>query len=110
MGFVETLESVSGMASYIRIMAVGLAGAIFADAINEIVLLAMGGKGHITGVGIVLGIIVGVLLHGLSFLIAAFSPTIHALRLNFLEFFGRFYEVGTKEYSPFHKTGGEGQA
>lgn len=110
MGFVETLESVSGMASYIRIMAVGLAGAIFADAINAIVLLAMGGEGNITGVGIVLGIIIGVLLHGLSFLIAAFSPTIHALRLNFLEFFGRFYEVGTKEYSPFHKTGGEGQA
>jgi V/A-type H+-transporting ATPase subunit I len=109
MGFVETLESVSGMASYIRIMAVGLAGAIFADAINQIVLLAMGGE-NITAIGVVLGLIIGILLHGLSFLIAAFSPTIHALRLNFLEFFGRFYEVGTKEYSPFHKTGGEGQA
>jgi V/A-type H+-transporting ATPase subunit I len=109
MGFVETLESVSGMASYIRIMAVGLAGAIFADACNQIVLLAMGGK-NITPIGIVIGIVIGVLLHGLSFIIAAFSPTIHALRLNFLEFFGRFYEVGTKEYSPFHKTGGEGQA
>ena len=37
MGVIETLEAFTGMASYIRIMAVGLAGAIFADAINEIV-------------------------------------------------------------------------
>jgi V/A-type H+/Na+-transporting ATPase subunit I len=109
MGFVEILESTSGMASYIRIMAVGLAGAIFADAINNIVLKTMGGANISVG-GMILGITVGIVLHALNLIIAAFSPTIHALRLNFLEFFGRFYEVGTKEYSPFHKTGGEGQA
>ena len=108
MGVVEVIESASGMASYIRIMAVGLAGAIFANAINTIVVKTMGTPP--SAVGIILGILVGVLLHGLNFIIAAFSPTIHALRLNFLEFFGRFYEVGTKEYQPFHKTGGEGQA
>jgi len=110
MGVVETLETASGMASYIRIMAVGLGGAIFADAINQIVLKTAGGAGKISALGMLLGIIVGVLLHGLNLIISAFSPTIHALRLNFLEFFGRFYEVGTKQYSPFHKTGGEGQA
>ncbi len=109
MGVVEIIESGSGMASYIRIMAVGLAGAIFADAINGIVLKTMGGANISVG-GMVLGIVVGIVLHALNLIISAFSPTIHALRLNFLEFFGRFYEVGTKEYSPFHKTGGEGQA
>lgn len=101
MGAIETLESVSHMASYIRIMAVGLGGAIFADAVNGIVAK--------TG-NIVMGIVVGVVLHGLNLLLSSFSPTIHALRLNFLEFFGKFYETGSKEYSPFHKTGGEGQA
>ncbi len=55
----------------------------------------------------ILAIIVAVLLHGLNIIIAAFSPTIHALRLNFLEFFGKFYETGNQEYSPFTKTGGE---
>jgi vacuolar-type H+-ATPase subunit I/STV1 len=29
------------------------------------------------------------------------------VRLNFLEFFGNFYEAGGKEYKPFQKTGGE---
>jgi V/A-type H+/Na+-transporting ATPase subunit I len=101
MGVVESVLTWSHMASYIRIMAVGLAGAIFADAVNRIV-------SETTNIG--LAIVIGVLLHGLNFVIAAFSPTIHALRLNFLEFFGNFYETGTKEYSPFHKTGGERQA
>ncbi len=99
MGAIELIESVSHMASYIRIMAVGLAGAIFADAVNGIVA----GMGKTP----ILAAVVAVLLHGLNIIIAAFSPTIHALRLNFLEFFGKFYETGGTKYEPFTKTGGE---
>lgn len=101
MGVVETVESVAHIASYIRIMAVGLAGAIFADAVNAIV--AKSGN-------LVLGALIAIVLHGLNFIIAAFSPSIHALRLNFLEFFGKFYETGDQMYSPFTKTGGEKSA
>jgi V/A-type H+-transporting ATPase subunit I len=98
MGVVETVESVAHMASYIRIMAVGLAGAIFADAVNAIV----------AEIGfVVLAAIVGLVLHTLNIIICAFSPTIHALRLNFLEFFGKFYETGSQKYEPFTKSGGE---
>jgi V/A-type H+-transporting ATPase subunit I len=82
-------------------MAVGLAGAIFANAVNGIAA-KMGNP--------VLGILVAAPLQALNFVIAAFSPNIHAVRLNFLEFFGNFYETGSKEYSPFHKTGGEKRA
>jgi len=102
MGVIETLEAFTGMASYIRIMAVGLAGAIFAEAINKIVLQVAQNPAMT-----VLAVIIAILLHSLNFIIAAFSPAIHALRLNFLEFFGRFYETGNQEYSPFTKTGGE---
>jgi len=106
MGAVETLESVTHIASYIRIMAVGLGGAIFASAINGIVVdMSAGGGG-----GIIIGIFLGLVLHSLNILLSAFSPSIHALRLNFLEFFGKFFEAGNTEYSPFRKTGGEGQA
>jgi len=97
MGGVELIGSISNIMSYIRIMAVGLAGAIFASATNELVV----SNGNIVG-----GIVIGVLLHGLNILIAIFSPTIHAFRLNFLEFFQKFYETGNQEYRPFHKTGG----
>ncbi len=105
MGVVETVESVMHMASYIRIMAVGLAGAIFAEAVNEIVL-----EMSKNSVMIVFAVLVAIVLHGLNFIIAAFSPTIHALRLNFLEFFGKFYETGKQQYSPFTKSGGEKRA
>ena len=102
MGVIETLEAFTGMASYIRIMAVGLAGAIFADAINEIVVEMAQSTAML-----VLAVIVAIVLHALNFIIAAFSPAIHAMRLNFLEFFGKFYETGKQQYSPFTKTGGE---
>ena len=100
MGAVETLETVSHIASYIRIMAVGVAGAIFADAVNALVLK----------MGWIAGGLIGIILHALNILLASFSPNIHALRLNFLEFFGKFYEASKSEYSPFHKTGGEKSA
>lgn len=105
MGVVETLESFAHIASYIRIMAVGLAGALFADAINQIVVI-LSGPDQISIVGIMMGIV----LHSLHIVMASFSPLIHALRLNLLEFFGKFYETGQQPYSPFTKTGGEESA
>jgi V/A-type H+-transporting ATPase subunit I len=100
MGLVETLETVSNIASYIRIMAVGLSDAVFASAINKMA----------DTMPLPVTIIVLVLMHGLHLVLAAFTPTIHALRLNFLEFFGKFYEATKNEYKPFQKTGGEKSA
>lgn len=98
MGAIESIEALTKIASYLRIMAVGLAGAIFANATNEIAA-GMGSP--------IIGILVAIPLQSLNFIIAAFSPNIHAVRLNFLEFFGRFYETGSKTYQPFQKTRGE---
>jgi len=101
LGAIESISALANVASYLRIMAVGLAGAIFANAANGIAA-KMGSP--------VLGVIIAVPLQALGFIIAAFSPTIHAARLNFLEFFGKFYETGDKQYKPFQKTGGEKSA
>jgi V/A-type H+-transporting ATPase subunit I len=101
LGAIESISALANIASYLRIMAVGLAGAIFANAVNGIAA-KMGSP--------VLGIIVAIPLQALNFVICAFSPNIHAVRLNFLEFFGKFYETGNKEYKPFQKTGGENKA
>ncbi|MDI6901285.1 MAG: V-type ATPase 116kDa subunit family protein [Anaerosomatales bacterium] len=102
MGVVETLESVSHIASYIRVMAVGLSDAIFATAINRMAANDM--------IPTVVGIVLLLLFHGLHLILAIFTPTIHALRLNFLEFGGKYYEASKSEYEPFHKTGGEKSA
>lgn len=98
-GLVESISLITSIASYIRIMALGLAGAIFADAVNTLA----------AKLGFI-GIVVGLLLHSVNILISAFSPNIHAIRLNLLEFFGKFYEPSTEPYKPFQKTGGEKSA
>lgn len=100
MGVIETLELVSNTASYIRIMAVGLSDAIFASAINKMA----------ESMPPLVGIIVAVLFHALHLALAAFTPTIHALRLNFYELGQKYYEASKSEYKPFHKTGGEESA
>jgi V/A-type H+-transporting ATPase subunit I len=102
MGFVETLETIGGIASYIRIMAVGLSDAIFATAINRMAANEM--------IPTVVGIVLLLFFHGLHLILAVFTPTIHALRLNLLEFGGKYYEASSAEYEPFHKTGGEKSA
>lgn len=100
MGFVEALEILSGTASYLRIMAVGLSGAIFATAINTMA----------QSMPRMVGILVAILFHSLHLVLAVFTPTIHALRLNLLEFGGKYYEASKSEYKPFQKTGGEKSA
>ena len=98
MGAIETLEAVSHAASYIRIMAVGLVGALLADAANDLMFKTLPNIG---------GILIGLILHILNFAIILFSPSIHALRLTFLEFFGNFFERGSRPYKPFARAGKE---
>lgn len=94
MGFMEVFGVIGNIFSYARIMALGLAGAILAGVANKLV-------GSIPN--IMLGIIIATLLHVINIVVGAFSPSIHALRLNFIEFFKQFYESGGKEYKPFKK-------
>jgi V/A-type H+-transporting ATPase subunit I len=99
-GMIESIGQFSHIASYIRIMAVGLAGAIFANAVNALMVK----------MGPIAGALIGLVLHTLNILLSAFSPNVHALRLNIVEFFGKFYEASKSEYKPFKKTGGEKSA
>ena len=50
-----------------------------------------------------MGIAVAVLLHAFNILLGAFAPTIHALRLHYVEFFGKFIETGGRRYEPLKK-------
>jgi V/A-type H+-transporting ATPase subunit I len=41
------------------------------------------------------------MLHGVNFVMGCFSPVIQALRLHYVEFFGKFYQDGGRPYEPF---------
>lgn len=85
---------VGDFVSYLRLMALGLAGAFIGVAVNMIV-------GTMAGGGIV-GLIfaIGIFIFGQLFNLAlsALSAYVHTLRLTFVEFFGKFYEGGGKKF------------
>lgn len=92
MHFIDLIRNV---ASYTRLMALGLAGAFLANVANELA--------GMTSI-VIFGGLIALSLHTLNIIIAVFSPTLHSLRLNFLEFFSTFYESGGREYKPFQRT------
>ena len=51
--------------------------------------------------GAVIGVVFALLFHLVNFAIALFSPTIHVLRLHYVEFFGTFFSPGGGRYQPF---------
>lgn len=90
----EVLKSIGNIISYARIMAIGLTSVLLAYVANR--LAGMTGD-------IVLGVVVAVLLHLLNIVIGIFSPTIHSLRLHYVEFFNKFIEAGGRKFEPFKK-------
>lgn len=95
MGPIEFIGLVGNVLSYLRIAAIGLASVYLAKVANDVA----GAIGTL-----IVGIIIAVLIHALNLVLAAFSPTIHSLRLHYVEFFRKFYEGGGRPYRPFRST------
>ena len=53
--------------------------------------------------GAVIGVLFALLFHLVNFAIALFSPTIHVLRLHYVEFFGTFFDPGGDPYRPLSR-------
>jgi len=86
----------SDILSYSRLLALGLATGVVAQVFNQ--LGAMFGSGIIGVIGFTLVFVVG---HVLNIGINALGAYVHTNRLQFVEFFGKFYEGGGKEFKPF---------
>jgi V/A-type H+-transporting ATPase subunit I len=88
---VELMSAFGHILSYARIMALGTASLMLAIVANRMVG-AMG--------SVLVGVAFALLFHLVNFAIGLFSPTIHALRLHYVEFFGEFYSPGGAAYRP----------
>lgn len=90
----ELIKGIGNIISYARIMAIGLTSVLLAFVANE--LAGMTGE-------IIIGIVVAGLLHILNIIIGVFSPTIHSLRLHYVEFFSKFMDIGGRRFEPLKK-------
>ncbi|MDI6729330.1 MAG: V-type ATPase 116kDa subunit family protein [Thermodesulfovibrionales bacterium] len=90
----ELLKNIGNIISYARIMAIGLTSVLLAFVANS--FTGMAGN-------IVVGVVVAGLLHIINIILGVFSPTIHALRLHYVEFFSKFIEPGGRRFEPLKK-------
>ena len=84
--------------SYSRIMALMLAGGVVAQVFNTIA--AMTSKDGVTPVSGIIFIVIFLIGHALNFALNLLGCFVHDLRLQCLEFFGKFYEDGGKPFEP----------
>jgi V/A-type H+-transporting ATPase subunit I len=83
--------------SYTRLFALGLVTAVMALVINY--LAALTGGIPIIGVGVMIAILI--LGHGLDFLINMLGSFVHSARLQYVEYFSKFFEGGGRFFRPF---------
>ena len=100
-GIYETYGTVVGFVSdaisYVRLFALGLATFIIAMVINTMAGLV---RGIAPVIGILAMLIVLVVGHTFNIAINLLGAFVHPLRLEFVEFFGKFYDDGGREFKP----------
>ena len=97
-GFFNITGYVGDWLSYARLLALGLATAGMALAFNVVSQLL---GNMIPFIGIAIMIILLVFAHIVNLGLQALGAGIHSLRLQYVEFFNRFYEGGGHEFTPF---------
>lgn len=85
--------------SYVRLMALGMVGSGFGMAINVLVKLVM----ETPYVGWLLGAVVFVGGHLFNLAISMLGAFVHSLRLQFVEFFPKFFAGGGREFDPLQQ-------
>ncbi|MBU3108372.1 V-type ATP synthase subunit I [Clostridium gasigenes] len=86
---------IGDLVSYTRLMALGLAGGSIAGALNLLI-------GQMPGIAaIVIGPILFILAHTFNLLLSLLGAYVHTARLQYVEYFSKFYEGGGKPFTPF---------
>lgn len=88
---------IGDLLSYVRLMALGIVTAGIAMAVNILTKLVFG----IPYLGYILAPLVFLGGHAFSVFVNVMGAFVHSLRLQYVEFFSKFYENGGKPFIPF---------
>ena len=86
----------SDILSYSRLLALGLATGVIASVFNQMGSMAGGGVA-----GAIVFILVFLIGHTLNIGINVLGAYVHTNRLQYVEFFGKFFEGGGRKFNPF---------
>ena len=87
----------SDVLSYSRLLALGLATGVICTVINKMASMTAIGP-----IGILPFIVIVVFGHTLNIAINALGAYVHTTRLQYVEFFGKFYNGGGRSFRPFN--------
>lgn len=94
-----TVFYVGDILSYVRIMALGMVTGGFGMAVNILAKLASGAP----YIGWFLGLLIFVGMHLFNLGISVLGSFVHSMRLQFVEFFPKFFEGGGRQFQPLAK-------
>lgn len=94
-GLYSLISFASDLLSYSRILALGLVAGVIGQVINMITALGASGP-----VGFFFMLVVLIVGHIFNIAINLLGTFVHAARLQYIEFFGKFYEDGGEVFEP----------
>ncbi len=91
----------SDILSYARLFALGIATGVIASVFNELCLMLMRSPILVLRIlGIAVACVLLVALHGFNIAINTLGAFVHCARLQYVEFYGKFYEPGGRTFHP----------
>ena len=94
-GLFGITEYLNHLLSYSRVLALALSSAVIAFTFNTLAGLLQGNI-----IGILFSVIVYIVGHAFNFLVSLLSAYVHGNRLQYLEFYGKFYQGGGYIFTP----------
>lgn len=95
-GLYEIVNILSDTLSYSRVFGLTLASCAIGYAFNELVSLVAGAG----PIGIIFAIVLALVLHVFNMAMGVLSAYVHNARLQYLEFYGKFYDGGGRSFAP----------
>ena len=99
-GLYGATSYLSDILSYARLLALGIATGYLAMVFNTLCSMLMGGSGVMKIVGFLIAVVLLIALHLFSIAINTLGTFVHCARLQYVEFFGKFYEEGGRAFKP----------